>query len=124
MNTEKFNLSTTSFNNEGSISLEEYRPGYWRYQSNNTGNALAVFSEIYYPKDFIVKVDGQETEMISANYILRALELTAGSHTIEFEFKPRQFKVGKTIMLISTILTLLIFFGGAYRVLFRQEEKA
>lgn len=114
INTDKFELSGTSFNREGSISLEKYRLGYWRYQATTEGNALAVFSEVYYPKDFIVKIDGQETEMMNANYILRALEIPAGTHTIEFEFKPASFRVGKTIMLISSLLTLLIFFGSAY----------
>lgn len=117
VNTEKFNLSGNGYNAEGSISLEEYRPGYWRYQSTNAGNAFAVFSEVYYPKDFIVKVDGQETEMVNANYILRGLELSAGSHQIEFEFKPRQYKVGKSVMLISTIIVLLLFGFGSYQAL-------
>ncbi len=114
INTEKFDLTGTRFNPQGSIGLEEYRPGYWKYQANVSGNALAVFSEVYYPKDFIVKIDGQETGMLNANYILRALEIPAGSHTIEFEFKPRQFKVGRTIMLISTIIVLLIFLFSSY----------
>jgi len=121
INTEKFDLSTTNFNAEGSIQLEEYHPGYWRYQANTAGNALAVFSEVYYPKDFVVKIDGQETSMLNANYILRALEIPAGSHTVEFEFRPRQFKTGKTIMFISTLMTMLIFFGSAYWSIFKQD---
>lgn len=117
INTEKFELSSTSFNREGNISLEEYRPGYWRYQATTEGNALAVFSEVYYPKDFIVKINGEETEMMNANYILRALEIPAGAHTIEFEFKPAFYQSGKVLMLVSTILVLLIFGFGNFQAL-------
>ena len=113
INTDKFELSGTIFNREGSISLEKYRPGYWCYRATTEGNALAVFSEVYYPKDFIVKIDGRETTMLNANYILRALEIPKGNHTIEFEFKPAYFRVGKTIMLVSTLVTLLVFVGAA-----------
>lgn len=113
INTDKFELSGTSFNRDGSISLEKYRPGYWCYRATAEGNALAVFSEVYYPKDFIVKIDGQETEMMNANYILRALEIPKGNHTIEFEFKPASFRVGKIIMFISSLVTLLVFLGAA-----------
>ena len=124
INTRRFDLSSTTFNAEGSINLEEYHPGYWKYQSNTTGNALAVFSEIYYPRHFTVTIDGQEASLLNANYILRALEIPAGTHTIEFQFRPSFFGFSKTLMFISTLLIMLLFFGGVYWELFKNPKPA
>ena len=82
----KFKLSQQSFSADGSLSLVGYEPGYWKYESNNSGNGMAVFSEIYYPKGFEAKIDGQPAKMLRVNYVLRALEIPAGKHTIEFNF--------------------------------------
>lgn len=103
------NLST-----DGSIKLTEYHPGYWKYESSNTGAGFAVFSEIHYPKGFKVTIDGEEVDMLRANYILRALVVPAGDHTIEFRFEPRIYTIGSGIMQVMSILVVLIFLGSVY----------
>jgi len=98
----------------GRITLVDYHPGYWKYESTNTGDGFAVFSEIYYPKGFEVTIDGNPAEMTKANYILRGLNVPAGDHTIEFRFSPAIYTVGSPIMMVMSILVLLAFGGGAY----------
>lgn len=98
----------------GTIQLEEYRPGYWKYQSSNTGEGFAVFSEIHYPKGFEVTIDGEPVEMLRANYILRALKVPAGNHTIEFRFAPKIYTTGSGIMSVVSILVVLLFLGSIY----------
>lgn len=106
---------------KGQISLTEYHPGYWKYESNNTGDGFAVFSEIHYPKGFKVTIDGEEVDMLRANYILRALAIPAGNHVIEFKFVPKIYTIGTVVMQVFSILTLLIFFGSVY---FSLKEKS
>lgn len=67
------------------------------YESNSTGNHLAVFSEIYY-KDWNTYIDGKPADFVKANYVLRAMVVPAGKHTIEFRFEPSVFYLGKQIV--------------------------
>jgi uncharacterized membrane protein YfhO len=82
---------------------------------------LAVFSEIYYPKGWIAKVDGKETYYFRANYILRSMLVPAGKHEIVFEFKPQSYKTGNTVSMASSII-FIIFVAGAIFVEFKKRK--
>ena len=114
INTSKFNLQTDTYERNGSIILEEYKPNYLKYKATTTGQAFAVFSEIYYPKGWTATIDGVETDIIQTNYVLRGLEVPPGDHTIEFTFAPKTYAIGDTIMLISSFLVLLSLGGGIF----------
>lgn len=96
------------------IKLVDYKPNYLKYISNNIDSGFAVFSEIYYPKGWKVTIDGKETEMFRVNYVLRALQIPAGEHTIEFKFDPEVVKTGSMIALFSSIGMVLLIIGGIY----------
>lgn len=88
-----------------------------KYESNSTAEGLVVFSEIYYP-GWIATIDGQEVNAIRANYLLRALKVPAGKHTIEFTFAPKAYAVGNKVTTASSWLVLIILAGSlgyAYR---------
>ena len=66
------------------IRMTEYKnPGNILYESYSPNAQMALFSEVYY-KTWKAFIDGKEVEPIRANYILRALPVPAGKHTIEF----------------------------------------
>jgi hypothetical protein len=98
----------------GKIQLEIYKPNYLKYNSENKGNGLAVFSEIYYEKGWDAYVDGKLTDHFPVNYMLRAMVVPAGKHTIEFKFEPQVVKTGSRIALFSFIGMLLLLIGGIY----------
>ena len=69
----------------GDIRLTEYRnPGNIIYESYCAEPKIAVFSEVFY-KTWKAYIDGEEVKPIRANYVLRALPVPAGEHTIEFK---------------------------------------
>ncbi|GAA3770697.1 YfhO family protein [Flavobacterium ginsengiterrae] len=98
----------------GTIKLVQYKPNYIKYQSDNGKDGLAVFSEIYYKNGWNAYVDGQLTDHFPVDYVLRAMEIPGGKHTIEFKFEPKVIKTGGTINLISSIGMFVLLIGGVY----------
>jgi hypothetical protein len=96
------------------LKVAVYKPNYLKYVSLNTNEGLAVFSEIYYGKGWNAYIDGKEVPHFQVNYVLRALNVPAGKHTIEFKFEPQVIKTGSTITLISAIGMLVLLVGGIY----------
>ena len=91
----------------GEIELVEYRPNRLVYKYNLTGgSAVAVFSEIYYDKGWQAYIDGKEAESFRADYILRAMELPEGEHTVEWRFRAPNWNLASTITLICSILII------------------
>lgn len=92
------------------IQLTEYSPNKLTYKATTATPQLAVFSEIYYNsgKGWQAYLDGSPTEHLRANYLLRALPLPAGTHTIEFKMEPKSFSTGNTISLIASLLALIL----------------
>ncbi|HRJ28155.1 MAG TPA: YfhO family protein [Cyclobacteriaceae bacterium] len=108
----KFTISGLTPDSSAAIRLIENTPNRMIYESTSTTNGLAVFSEIYYPIGWSATIDGNEATIIRANYVLRALEIPAGKHTIEFKFAPKSFTAGNTITTVSSWLVLLILLGS------------
>lgn len=83
-----------------------------KYESNSNATNLAVFSEIFY-KDWNAYIDGKLVPVAKADYVLRALTIPAGKHTIDFKFEPKVFKTSYTISFISMwiLMAILVWFG-------------
>jgi uncharacterized membrane protein YfhO len=113
---EKFNsiITNTQFDISGEnvgIKLTSYTPNHLMYEAKNSSDGLAVFSEIYYPKGWNAYVDGKKTEHIRVNYILRALPLPAGNHSVEFKFEPSAYYTTEKIAMASSSIILLLLVG-------------
>lgn len=105
------------------IDLVQQTPPYLKYESTSATGGLAVFSEIYYPKGWHAFIDGNEVPILRANYVLRALEVPAGQHTIEFKFEPKPYVIGNTITLASGWLLLLVVLGSVGWSFRKSEEQ-
>ncbi len=100
---------------------EPYNPDHLRYRSHTAGKRLAVFSEIFYAPDWRAYIDGEPTEYIRVDFILRAIEVPAGDHVIEFKNEtPRMNQLDKITLIIS-IVTLLAMIGAVVLV-YRKKE--
>ena len=92
----------------GEIKLVEYRPNRLVYDYTLTGGqGLAIFSEIYYDKGWQAYVDGEPCESFRANYLLRAMVLPEGKHTVEWRFRAPNWQLTEATTLICSILIIL-----------------
>jgi hypothetical protein len=105
----KFQIQPPTPDSTATISLTHYQPNKLVYESQSQQDVLAVFSEIYYPKGWVAFIDDKKTDIIRANYVLRALEVPRGRHIIEFRFEPEAYFLGNIIMWISSVILLAAF---------------
>ncbi len=101
---------TTSYAQDSTaqIALTDYKANALRYVSNAANNQFAVFSEMFYKDGWNAYIDGALTPHYRVNYVLRGMEVPAGTHEIEFKFEPEVITKGSIINLISIGLFLLI----------------
>lgn len=98
-----------TYDSSATIQLTHYEPNHLKYDYQASKPQLAVFSEVYYPHGWNAYIDGEEAPHFRVNFILRAMNLPAGEHQIEFRFRPESYYVGGTISGISSILLIAFF---------------
>lgn len=97
---------------DGLIEVVDYQPNRVKYQTQTSMPGLAVFSEVYFANGWNVYMDGQPVSHLRANYILRALPIPAGNHSVEFKFEPRVWSIGEAVSLVSSLIILLMIVAG------------
>ncbi|MEJ5961245.1 hypothetical protein [Pedobacter immunditicola] len=86
------------------IKLESYHPDHLVYSYSAPTDVIAVFSEVYYDKGWNMYVDKVKKPYFRADYVLRAAQLEAGNHTVEFKFEPVSYYTGEKISLAGSVL--------------------
>ncbi len=101
-----------TYDSAAKITLTSRTPRQLTYESESGVDGLAVFSEIYYPVGWKAAIDGREIPIQRVDYVLRALSIPAGRHTIVFRFDPPSYVVGNKVTATFSWLVLLILLGG------------
>ncbi len=100
------------------IELVRYaNPGNLFYESESAESGLAVFSEVYY-KTWRAFIDGEEVPVLRANYILRAIEIPAGKHQIEFRCEDQLLRKTQTVSVVASICIVLLIIA---LIIFRKK---
>ncbi len=101
-------------NETDEIVLTQYQPNALTYSANVADDRVAIFSEIYYPEDWHLYIDGEEKEIGRANYVLRAAVIPAGEHTIKMKFVPSALRIDYWSMACVILLLLLVIGTASY----------
>ncbi len=72
---------------------------------------LLVVGDAWYP-GWHAFVDGRETKIYPANYMMRSLFLPAGRHHVEFRYAPLSFRIGAGITLTMVVLLALFLISA------------
>jgi hypothetical protein len=95
------------------VKITAYEPNQLTYTVNSNKGGVIVFSEIYYP-GWTATVDGHPVELGRVNYVLRALNVKAGTHKVVLSFFPASVDRTETIAYIAYGFLLLAILLGLF----------
>lgn len=95
------------------VKLVSYMSDNLKYEVSSSKGGVIVFSEVYYP-GWTATVDGQPVELGRVDYLLRAVNVAPGKHTVELAFKPKSVTVTETMAYISYAILLGLIVLGVY----------
>lgn len=99
---------------ESVAQLTSYEPNRLTYHVSSAKGGVVVFSEIYYP-GWQATIDGAPVDIARADYILRAMHVPSGSHTIEMWFEPQSIRVTETIAYVALALLVIGVMAWVWR---------
>ena len=93
-----------------SITFKHYEPNELIYEVTSQAGGTVVFSEIYYPE-----WQAEEVPVGRADYVLRAINVPAGKHTVRLLFEPQSVTITETIaycalgiLLVGTVVLIVL----------------
>ena len=102
------NFTTAAPDSTATITETTYAPHRLTYTANTATDRVAVFSEVFFPWGWEATIDGKPAEIARVNYVLRALRIPAGRHTVEFTFAPQSVTTTVAAARVAVILIYLL----------------
>jgi hypothetical protein len=99
------------------ITFEDPRPEIIRLRTRTDAPGMLVLSESYAP-DWRVTLDGRDAPHFRAQYLVQAVFLPAGNHTVEFRYDNLAYQMGLRISLMAAA----IWMGLAIRAWWRRRR--
>ncbi|HEY3856976.1 MAG TPA: hypothetical protein VGO67_21545 [Verrucomicrobiae bacterium] len=72
---------------DGTATIADYHPKYVKIQADAKTQSVLLFNDRISP-GWVATVDKQPVKVLRCNYIMRGVVVPAGSHTVEFRYKP------------------------------------
>jgi hypothetical protein len=91
----------------GEVAITSFEPNSLKMAATLNRCALVVVSDVYYP-GWEAVVDGKPAPILQADYVLKAVPVNAGVHTIELRFRPKTFLWGLLITIV-TCISIVVF---------------
>lgn len=93
--------------------LKSFGINSFEYEVETPVDAILKLSEVYYPSGWKATIDGEEIEILRSDYLLRAVVIPAGKHTLRMEFEPRSYHAGLIITTVTNYLlvAVLLFYA-------------
>jgi hypothetical protein len=100
----------------GIASIASYENEGVAIRTSSPHEAMLVLTDPYYP-GWVARVDGQETPILRADYLFRAVAVPAGTHTVTFSFEPTSVALGGGLTLLGALAVLVVVGLRAVEVL-------
>lgn len=99
--------SPSTPDNGRTVVLTSYAPNMREYECLTKAASTLVFSEIWYPYGWKAFIDDSPAPLFRVNYLLRAINVPEGKHTIHMVFDPDSVKKGNAVAIPAAILVYL-----------------
>ena len=100
-----------------------YAPNRLTYHARSARGGIAVFSEVFFPWGWHATIDGKPAEIGRANYLLRAMAIPAGSHTVEMWFDPQSLHTTGVVATVSIVIIYVMAAGAVALFFVRRRRK-
>ncbi len=87
----------------GEAQIVMYSPNSITIKTTSDTNKLLFLSDVY-DDGWEATIDGKKARIYRADYDFRAVGVPAGTHTIEYRYRPIEFRIGLLVALISVII--------------------
>ena len=101
------------------VKITKYEPNLLTYEVESQKGGVVVFSENYYP-GWTATVDGKDVDVARVNYILRAINVAPGKHTVQLSFFPTTVDTTERIAYASYAILLAVI---VVLVVLRRKKK-
>ena len=98
---------------EATVALTSYKPNHLTYDVKSSTGGIVVFSEVYYP-GWTATIDGNPAEVGRVDYVLRGIQMPAGSHKVEMMFYPKSVDNTETVAYIAYLLLFATIAAGVF----------
>ena len=93
---------------QDTVDIEQYSPNRLVLRADSPAGGILLLSELYYP-GWKAYVDGTSVPILRADYLLRAIPLGPGKHSIEVVYRPMSFIVGSAVSLFALLVLLFLW---------------
>jgi hypothetical protein len=103
--------STAVTNTSGTAEIVHYKPQRIEIRANVAEPSVLLLNDRIDP-DWRVSVDGKPAELLRGNFIMRAVQLPPGEHTVVFTFEPslKGLKISLVAIVLGFAFCGLLFF--------------
>ncbi len=86
----------------GTATVVSRKAGEVVIETESEADSILVLTDSYYP-GWTAEVDGERVDILRANYVFRAIPLTAGKRRVTFRFKPMSFTIGAIVSCVGAL---------------------
>ncbi|WP_340105380.1 hypothetical protein [Rhodohalobacter sp. 8-1] len=104
------------------VTVTDYGPNRISMDITREQPGFLVLGEIWYPPGWTAMLNGEETDIIRTNYVLRGFEIPAGDHELILTLEPEWYAIGYWLGRVGTIALFGTGIFGLF-IYFRKEKK-
>lgn len=103
------------------VSLISHTPNTLQYSVDTRAGGVVVMSEIYFPWGWQATLDGKPLDIARVDYVLRAVKIPAGRHTLTLTFDPPTLHTTYAAAYTSITLIYLVLLMALFAAVIKHE---